>query len=665
MLYRQIFSALVPWLFILPGCLIAEVHAQDIETITITANSVGGDSISDVNLTTYNGFATVIDRSSFEHRFVELTNLLNEQPSIQTLTTGGTGSDSSASIRGSTGKQVNVFVDGILLSSALSGSANLAMIPSSIIEAIEIYPDYTPVQLSDANLAGAINIRSRSPHHLSGNGGKVGISYGSYGTKQADASYWGGSHDTHVIAAASTTKADNDYHVNYDLFPNLTAGTSHSRQNNAFERADGFTRIRHDINDSLILQTMLNYTNSENEIPTIQNKSGPAATFHNDSQRASIGLESAYDNHNWGTRLYGNRTNNTFKDIFQSIALQPQHIEQQEDTFGGNVYYEGDVSHHTLTASIDGSDTTINKENHLGLRDSIDARRKKLTTAFSDVWQIIDSVSVYNLIRGYHIEDNTDAGTSSFSAGCASNNARCLSSKHNEISFQTGFSFSFARYWKIKSNIGRLLRIPTLAEKYGELGNYIGDPDLQPETSKSFDSGILFSNKSFSSELVAYYRHIDDGIYVAYDARGVGHPSNISSSEIKGIEFSGHWSINDAFSLDMSGYAMDSENLSAIKANKGKKLHGIYHNGYRASFTWCNTHQSIVTSYQADNDLYYTPSNSVKADDKTSLDVSYTYWLKHWSFNAGISNLLNKQYSDYNRMPAMGRFYNASIHYEF
>ncbi len=157
----------------------------------------------------------------------------------------------------------------------------------------------------------------------------------------------------------------------------------------------------------------------------------------------------------------------------------------------------------------------------------------------------------------------------------------------------------------------------------------------------------------------------DDGIYVSYDSRGVGHPDNISQANINGVEAVTTILIHEDLAWKISGYSMDSENKSDIKANKGKMLHGIYHNGYFTSLTWCLMQHVVIASYQVDDKLFYTPSNSIEGDKKDSLNVAYTFTYQDWSFNASADNLLNHRYSDFNRMPNMGRFLSTSVHYEF
>lgn len=639
-------------------------HAQVSGQTEVIGQTLERQNVSEVNLEHYNGFASIVTRDQFENRLVETSQVINQLPSVQTLGTGGTGGYSSASIRGSTGKQVNIYLDGMLLSSPLSGYSNLGIIPASIIEAIEVYPDFTPVQLTDANLAGAINIRTRKlTHHDLG--GKVGAAAGSFNTRQADGSIHGGDNTTNMIVAGSYLSSDNDFTVSPELFPNVSAGNSDKRENAAFRQEDIFGKLQHGINDALILNVMTNYSHAFNELPTMQNKTETAATLDTDNIRNSLGIESVNDVFNWGSRVYSNQGYSVYKDLGQSMSLTPQQVKLQEKTLGTNLFLEYILQEHQLSASMDISKAWVTKSNQLANFEKIDTGREKWVTALADVWQMNSVFSLYGIFRAYYVNDESQSALHHFSASCGSSNRECLDSTHNEQSGQIGASFILDNHWSIKGNYAQLIRIPTLAEKFGELGNYMGDPDLQPESSNTLDAGVQFKNDSLETGLTLYARDITDGIYISYDSRGVGHPGNTSKASIIGAEYLFNWFITDAFTYAFSAYSMDSENQSPIKAEKGKLLHGIYHYGYYTALDWIFNHHNLTASYQIDDDLYYTAANTVKAGKKTSLNLIYTWQLQAWIFNISANNLLDKQYSDFNRMPNAGRNFSTSIHYEF
>ena len=82
--------------------------------------------------------STVIGRRQIGEATGDLPDMLDEQPGLRSTRLGGLGSFSSLSIRGSTGDQVLVFVDGIPLNSAEGGPVDLSAIPLGPVDSIAI-----------------------------------------------------------------------------------------------------------------------------------------------------------------------------------------------------------------------------------------------------------------------------------------------------------------------------------------------------------------------------------------------------------------------------------------------------------------------------------------------------------------------------------------------
>lgn len=71
-------------------------------------------------------------------------------------------------MRGSTGAQVNVYVDGVLMNLNGEAAVNLSAIPVDNVERVEVYRGYVPARFSGAPLGGVINIVTKKPREASG-----------------------------------------------------------------------------------------------------------------------------------------------------------------------------------------------------------------------------------------------------------------------------------------------------------------------------------------------------------------------------------------------------------------------------------------------------------------------------------------------------------------
>ncbi len=125
---------------------------------------------------------SVIRPDESPHRLPAARILLRELPGVELRRYGGLGSFSSASIRGSGGPELAVYLDGVDLRHPMSGSLNLDELPLTGVERMEVYRGAVPSELGGGSPAGAI-------HLVSENSGarRFSLSSGSYGTTRVSA----------------------------------------------------------------------------------------------------------------------------------------------------------------------------------------------------------------------------------------------------------------------------------------------------------------------------------------------------------------------------------------------------------------------------------------------------------------------------------------------
>jgi len=121
--------------------------------------------------------SVVIRPAESPHRMPSARILLREVPGLELRRYGGLGSFSNASLRGSGGPELAVYLDGVDLRHPMSGSLNLDDLPLAGVERIEVYRGAVPGELGGGSPAGAI-------HLVSGDGRshRFALSSGSYGT---------------------------------------------------------------------------------------------------------------------------------------------------------------------------------------------------------------------------------------------------------------------------------------------------------------------------------------------------------------------------------------------------------------------------------------------------------------------------------------------------
>lgn len=165
-------------------------HAQSTEgTLSetmVTATRVATpvtDVIADVS---------IIDRAALERAGQSsLADVLAQQPGIQLATSGSYRSSTNVFLRGASGTQAIVLIDGIRVGSATLGVASFENIPLARIERIEILRGAASALYGPDAVGGVIQIFTREPSEGLQLGANLGV--GTDGQQQAGASVRGSS----------------------------------------------------------------------------------------------------------------------------------------------------------------------------------------------------------------------------------------------------------------------------------------------------------------------------------------------------------------------------------------------------------------------------------------------------------------------------------------
>lgn len=132
------------------------------------------------------GQVSVVYPSQFEGEQKDLPTMLLRVPGLFIQRVSGAGHYTVARVRGSTGAQVNVYVDGVLMNLNGAAAVNLSTIPVDNVERIEVYRGYVPARFSGSPLGGVINIVTKKPQQA---GGRVTQGFKSYGGYNATYEY--------------------------------------------------------------------------------------------------------------------------------------------------------------------------------------------------------------------------------------------------------------------------------------------------------------------------------------------------------------------------------------------------------------------------------------------------------------------------------------------
>lgn len=619
---------------------------NDIESIEIVGKKQSKQQPFSIDKQNYSGFVKSISREDFAYEFVDMANVLDELSGVQVKQTGGYGSASTTSIRGASAKQVNFYLDGMLLNSAYSGLSNLTTLPSVIIQTVDVYPGASPIQLSNPNLAGAVNFSTRHEETES-YGGQAALGYGSFDTKQVEWTHWQNIDAWQIISAVSSGSAENDYPIDKGILR-----ANNNRVNDGYKQNSGLIKLLHD-GPFLTSEVMVQAYDDHKEIPTQLNQDRDAAFTETTSLRSQVRF--AYSLNQWDIK----------HDLFYSTEDLLYNDKNGSDSSETDFSYVGSnntityhIQQHELSLGAELSRSNTDKGSDNGSNQTqLKGDRESLIVSLGDNWFITPEFMLTLQSRYFNIEDQ----------GKFTGIIRpSPESSINNNTWHAGFIWHFNNQLTIKSNISKTLRIPTVYEKFGDSGNYIGNPYLNEETANNLDLGLLSSFKQlFTLEASVFVRELGDGIFDVYNSQGVGGPKNISESRLIGIEADLNIYLTSFLTMHLSGQKLDSENLSSNSGAEGNYLPGIYHQDYLLGFSLNKGNHQFSINYQTKSELYYKTGNAGKADTRKNLDVSYSRNINDVTINFMASNVLDKNYQDFNRMPTPGTAYSAKLTYTY
>jgi iron complex outermembrane receptor protein len=167
--------------------------------------------------------------------------LLQSTVGARVVTYGGLGAFSTLSLRGAAPGQVSVFLDGVPLTSAAHGVVNLADLPLSAVDRLEVYRGSAPLGFGAATPGGAVNLVSTDAPQVR----TLRLAAGSFGTVTGTGTL-GGTRGAFALLANAGYEGSNGnyrYWTDNDTPFNLDDDHAALRINNRYDASHALTRL--------------------------------------------------------------------------------------------------------------------------------------------------------------------------------------------------------------------------------------------------------------------------------------------------------------------------------------------------------------------------------------------------------------------------------------
>ena len=567
---------------------------------------------------------TVITREDIERRApASLPELLRGMPGISIAANGGPGKVASTFLRGTESDHVLVLVDGVRIGSTTSGGAAFQDIPVEQIERIEIVRGpFSSLYGSDA-IGGVIHIFTRRPHDAFDPSFNIGA--GNYGTQRYGAGI-GGRGETsdgrggwyQVHAAYESTDGFDSYRDNpANLFDDLTLDTDrdgYRNQSLSLGAGHRFNKAWDVEARALRAEGNNKYDGFNDESDIVQQVVGGRVRYA-PSDKVTVSL-------NLGR-------NDDLSDNF-SLGVPNGHFDSHRTS--GSLQGDFGVGEGLATLGYDwrrdevGSDTPYDQTT-------------RITRGVFGQWQ--QTFGAHSLQLGLRRDDDTQFG--------------------GETTGSARWGWDFTDALRLTASYGTAFRAPTFNDLYFP---FFGNPDLAPETSRSFELGLRGKHGLGGWSVNVFETRIDD--LISYDPtptpeRPFGQPNNVDEARIRGTEATVDatvlgWAVQGNITwLDpRSTSGFDDGNLLPRRSRTNARVDADRSFG---AF-------SVGASVAATGERYDDPGNTLRMGGYATTDLRFGYtFAQAWTLQVNANNVFDKTYETAMFYPQAGRNWFVSLRY--
>lgn len=566
---------------------------------------------------------TVIDRAQLRNRAtVSLSNILRDVPGFSVSQVGVLGSQTQIRVRGAEANHLLVTIDGVEANDPSQGDEfSWGTLTASDIERIEIIRGpQSSLRGSDA-VAGVVNIITRSAEKSS-----VGLflESGSWAThhsgfnighKQGDFDIrFGLSHIESEGDNIARTGDENDGYRNTTF--NIRSGLKLSDQMDisfAARESDGMNQFDADNDFDGLIEDQDRVSEFENSTMRIQ---GDYSSKDGTWQHKILISQSKSDNAAFADKAKGNVTAST-KDQFQYI---------------GSFTWDQGAQNIAALIEREKEDWMQRGEISWGVYDPNQDRERDT-----------DSVAV---------EYRTDINDHLTLAASArhDDNSEFDSAK----TYRAEVIYQLTEAIRLRSAVGTAVKNPTFTERFGFYTNFIGNPNLIPEESTSWELGAdqLIMGGDLTLSLTIFDAELENEIdgFVYDPATFAYTSSNINgTSERKGAELSAVGNISESMSLSAAYTYTDSTGDDAVREVRRPRHIASLNLGWQAAH---NLHLNTNIQFTGEQtDVYFPPfpepSQVVALSNHTLVNINLNYSAtEKLEMYLKLENALNDNYEE-------------------
>lgn len=450
---------------------------------------------------------------------------LRAVPGIAVSRSGSLGGLTQVRVRGAEANHTLVFLDGIEFSDPVTGETDFGLLSGLNVSRIEVLRgEQSSLYGSDA-IGGVISVETAKSA-----GFRADLEAGSRETARGSAGFTTGT-DRFILGGA--------------ISGFTTAGVDSADTDGEKDGSDSFSLLSNatvELSQDWSLALLATYRESNSQFDSDTDFDG----LLNDVDRETGSEQSIF-----GAALSGatGRIDHVFRANYNEVDRTNKADGVYTDSTNGqrtklswspSVSFGGGSVRHTLSGLID--------------HESEDYERKSTDLAFGDPNQS-QSFETSGVAGEYRL--SVDAFQANVSARFDDNDGRF----EDAVTWRAGAAYSFGFGGRLRASAGTGVKNPTFTELFGFYpGSFVGNPDLEPEKSESWEIGWDQSWETASASITYFEAELEDEMYTAYTPSFLSTPANRGAdSKRSGVEIAARWAPTSRIDVAGQVTSIDSE----------------------------------------------------------------------------------------------------------
>jgi vitamin B12 transporter len=568
------------------------------DDITVTATGIATEAV-EVPVPT-----TVISQEEIEDSQAEnAAELLKRVPGLTVVRSGDEGKVASVFTRGTESDQTLILFDGVRLNSPYFSGYDMSLLTTSGIERVEVARGpYSALWGADA-IGGAINLIPRI-----GRGGVDATLIGEGG---------GDGWQRYQGDLTLGTK-------NFGLFlSGLHREGEGELDNSDFETDQQLVDVGWSWADGSRLAVVGQNLETSTGIPfAVPGEPTPGRRQLSDERLIAVPLRWAIGK-SWTLELTASEVTREFRFSDPDDPFGFTETETDADTRQARLGSHHVLGPHTLSWGAEWREDEVTDVSNFGT--NLDGRTTEVTSAFvQDVWQAGDRV---RMILGTRWDDTDEWGS--------------------ETSPRAHLGWMIGETVEMRVGYGTAFRQPSLGELYYP---FYGNPELEPETSSSYEVGFVQTAKSGSSrwQLNVFSTELEDLIQYDY---ATSTSRNIAQAEILGAELAYDSALTADFSQLIQLTWLDTEDDAGDPLLRRPEWSGAF--TLTGSF-WPKLRGDLTVLYLGSRwDVDPVSFERVELGGSATVDLALAWQVLDWlELTARGLNLLDREYQAVRGYPA-------------